>query len=117
MTTGEWENEIQFSELNNKGVMNGCVFYGSGASIDKATFTIYKCPGNIITVDWTDFTQSGRTVLDALVNDIEPYFKKTNPNLTTVYAFSKDEYIYEFTVSRENTGEFIIVRKIEINKK
>ena len=49
---------------------------------------------------------------DALVNELEPYYKSTDLKRNALYSFRDGEAsYYEFTVHRENSFEFIVVKK------
>ena len=116
LSTFEWEAEMKKYEFSDRGLDNGCVFYGSGASLENNVFSISKCPGNLMSVSWTDFSQKGITKLDALINEIEPYYKETIDNGNSVYAFKSGKFAYEFTVHRDNSFEFVFVKKYPLQK-
>lgn len=112
LTTMEWENEMKKYEFSDRGIENGCVYYGSGASLKTNVFSIAKCPGNFMSVTWTNFFQiKGMTKLDVLISELEPYYMKTDDKGNSKYAFKNGDIGYEFTVNRQNTGEMVFVKK------
>lgn len=116
LSTMEWEAEMKKFEFSDRGIDDGCVYYGSGASLDNAVFSISKCPGNLMSVTWTDFSRKGITKLDELVNEIEPYFQKWDEKGAAGYGFRNGDFWYDFTVHRDNAFEFVFVKKYSLQK-
>lgn len=111
LSTMEWETEMKKYQFSDRGVDKGCVYYGSGASLDNAVYSISKCPGNLMSITWSDFSQKGTTKLDALISEIEPYYSNTNEKGNSVYGFNNGGFVYEFTVHRDNSFEFVFIKK------
>lgn len=116
LSTMEWETEMKKYEFSDRGIENGCVYYASGASIENAVFSITKCPGNVIGITWNDFSRKGITKLDFLISEIEPYYKKTDANGSSIYTFRNGSFAYEFSVTRDNSFEFVIVKKYSLQE-
>jgi hypothetical protein len=116
LSTPEWEEEMSSTELKNRSIESNCVSFGSGQSLSSAAFSISKCPGNLITINWLDFTSSGITKLDKLIAELEPFYRKSDESLNPIYAFKTESSIYEFRVSRTNSFEIVVARKIKRNE-
>ena len=67
LTTMEWETEMKKFEFSDRGIDNGWVYYGSGASLKNGVFTIAKYPGNLMRITWSDFSGNNSTKLDGLI--------------------------------------------------
>jgi hypothetical protein len=119
LSTMEWENEIKGSQLHDRGINEqGCVYYGSGADLKDAVYTIEKCSGNMMSSTWTSWFHK-ITKLDDLVNELEPFYQKRDENGHAVYAFKSEGFIYYFTISRKEAErnsiiEFVIVTKTNL---
>lgn len=112
LSTLDWESEMKKYEFSERGIDNGCVFYSSGSSLIKAGFQICKCPRNLISIIWADRTEKGITKLDTLVNEIEPYYRETDDKGNYIFAFIINNFTYECTLHRDNSLEYVIVKKL-----
>lgn len=116
LTTIEWEAEMKKFDFSDRGLDDGCVYYSSGISLDEGLFGIFKCPGNFMKVIWSDRLQKGITKLDALINELEPYYEKTNERGKAIYVFKHGDFAYQFTVHRDRSFEFALVKKYNLQK-
>jgi hypothetical protein len=101
--------------FSNRGIDEGCVFYGSGKDLTDAVFSISKCPGKIMSSEWTDFSRKGITKLDDLLNELEPYYKNIDENGNSVFTFKNEGFSYTFTLFRKQEGEFVTVVRLPLN--
>ncbi len=111
LSTLEWETEMKKYQFTDRGIDQGAVYYGSGASLEKAVFSISKWPGSMMSVTWEDFSLKGITKLDALISELEPYYNSTDEKMNTHFQFTNGEFSYEFTVHRSNSFEFVVVKR------
>lgn len=118
LTTMEWEAEMKNFEFRERGINKGCVYYSSGRlrnSVEDGIFGIDKCPGNLMTVSWTDFSGKGITKLDALINELEPYYTEFREDFA-IYDFKNSDFTYQFIVSRNNLTEIVRVERYNLQK-
>ena len=114
LSTLDWETEMKKYQFSDRGIDEGAVYYGSGASLDKAVFSISKWPGNMMSVTWSDFSLKGITKLDALISELEPFYTSTDEKMNTHFQFKNGEFAYEFTAHRNNSFEFVVVKRTTI---
>jgi hypothetical protein len=114
LTTMEWENEMKQFRFSDRGLDEGCVYYGSGADLTDAVYSISKCPDARMSAEWATFGINKSTKLDDIVNELEPFYNKTDENQNNIYAFKHEGFAYHFIISRSSGGEFVIVTKSSI---
>lgn len=115
LSTMDWEAEMKKFDFSDRGIESGCVYYGSGASLDNAVFSISKCPGNIMTVTWIDDSRKGITKLDGLINEIEPYYNRGDEDGNAIYMFKHNDFAYHCTVVRDGAYEIVIIKRYSLD--
>jgi hypothetical protein len=100
ISTKDWEVEMKIFEFSSRGIHRGGVYYSS-PQIDKYVYTITKFPDKTIDIDWANWGNGGLTILDDLVNELEPYFQQTNENGFSIYQYKTVDAIYKFWIKRD----------------
>lgn len=101
MSTSDWETEMRKYDFTDRKPSDGCIFHGTGASLNNAILAITKCPGNKVELNWRDYSSKKTTKLDHIVDELEPYFIAQN-GATAEYGFIKDDKRYRFIVLRDD---------------
>ena len=112
LSTKAWEKEMKTYQFKQRGIEEGCIFYGSSSSLNDAVYSVDKCLGNRVSIMWNDFSRQGKTVLDDIIDELEPYYIEKIVGGAYKYGFNKDGNSYIFLVERHEAGEFVILTKL-----
>lgn len=113
LSTSEWEKKMKKYDFSDRGLTEGCVYYGSGTSI-SGVYSIKKCPGYKLDVTWADYGQKGITTFDQIMNELEPYFWKNEQGFL-IYSVRKGNFDYLILVNRDRNTEGMYISR-EYNK-
>jgi hypothetical protein len=112
----EWEEQMKMFNLKKMSPEKGGVYYASGGKI-SGVYEILKYPGGSVAIRWTDFAKKGITVLDSLVDELEPYFNSRDVESgLNKYGFRHEGYLYVYAIIRDGSSEWVILQKTKLEE-
>lgn len=108
LTSSQWEAEMKSYQFSDRNISDGCVYYGSGGSLNNGIYTVDKCPGNSVRIYWSDGSRSGITQFDFLISELEANFIAKDESFS-YYGIKDVTYTYIFRVVRNDGLEVIVV--------
>ncbi|MEZ4721007.1 MAG: hypothetical protein R2813_03915 [Flavobacteriales bacterium] len=118
LSTKDWETEMKKFDFSDRGFQRGCTYYGSGADLSSidGLYVTEKCPGDIISLQWSSFGDNNKSLFDDITYQLEPYFVETTEDNWNIYRIKFDETIgYLFRIHRENSFEVIFLHKVKLD--
>lgn len=113
MRSLEWESAMKKYEFNNRYLDGGCTYYDTDILLKSGKLAYSKCPGYKISVLWKSSPSNSHTILDDLVNELEPYYYGLDENGNAEYAFRKNDFNFIFVIHRSNGFEFFWLYRFE----
>jgi hypothetical protein len=106
MSYSDWESSLAGMGYGYKNLSGDAVSLSKGSTMSGGIHRVTKS-ASTIAIGWYHSGNSN-TVLDNLIEQLRPFYKGLNEG-HAVYQQKDGDIIYQFVISRDNAGEYVIM--------